>query len=336
MGFLSFNMAFYRAELRRLAETPPTVAAIYRAHTLLKMLDDLADEGYTTLNEQLESGGNGAAWLRDYLRKNHAEPFPRMQSFLPGCNIAYGPQRIPLETAIRQAVAEARTLPEPQGLPCVNELRRFCQWVGYEPDTAYIFLLRDTLLPFVYYQSRGRAQMHPWLLSRQSLAQLTGSAHADDEIRAVIFQALEQGCGRDFETFCAAVLPEIRRVMKKYPQAECCLRDMLHTIRQKHILIVESGCTGTFPMLLMALDAWADMRMYTTYPYLVHIYAGRIYTPRYEENRAFETLAAQEAYLRFDCWQDGQCYVRICTDEGIKERAMAEIRAMLPPGKEEL
>ena len=55
------------------------------------MLDDLADEGYTTMNEQLESGGNGAAWLRDYLRKNHAEPFPRMQSFLPGCNIAYGP-----------------------------------------------------------------------------------------------------------------------------------------------------------------------------------------------------------------------------------------------------
>lgn len=46
---------------------------------------------------------------------------------------------------------------------------------------------------------------------------------------------------------------------------------MLHTIRQKHILIVESGCTGTFPMLLMALDAWTDMRMYTTYPYLVHI-----------------------------------------------------------------
>ena len=40
---------------------------------------------------------------------------------------------------------------------------------------------------------------------------------------------------------------------KKYPQAERCLRDMLHTIRQKHILIVESGCTGTFPMLLMAL-----------------------------------------------------------------------------------
>lgn len=221
-------------------------------------------------------------------------------------------------------------------MPCVNELRRFCQWVGYEPDTAYIFLLRDTLLPFVYYQSRGRAQIHPWLLSRQSLAQLTGSAHADDEIRAVIFHALEQGCGRDFETFCAAVLPEIRRVMKKYPQAERCLRDMLHTIRQKHILIVESGCTGTFPMLLMALDAWADMRMYTTYPYLVHIYAGRIYTPRYEENRAFETLAAQEAYLRFDCWQDGQCDVRICTDEGIKERAMAEIRTMLPSGKEEL
>lgn len=52
MGFLSFNMAFYRAELRRLAETPPTVAAIYRARTLLKMLDDLADEDYTTLNRE--------------------------------------------------------------------------------------------------------------------------------------------------------------------------------------------------------------------------------------------------------------------------------------------
>ena len=47
-------------------------------------------------------------------------------------------------------------------------------------------------------------------------------------------------------------------------------------------------------------------------------------------------LPRRKPILRFDCWQDGQCDVRICTDEGIKERAMAEIRTMLPSGKEEL
>ena len=329
MGFISFSMDFYSREIARLGAHPPSDAAVYCARTLLKMLDDLADDGYTALNDQLEAAGCGAAWLRGYLQLKHAEPFPRVPPLAEG-DVAYAPQEIPLEDAIRQAVAEARMLPEPQGIPGLEALRRFCRWIGYEPDTAYIFLLRDTLLPFVYYQSRGCENIHPWLLSRQSLARLTGSANADDEIRAVIFQALEQGCGKDFQAFCAAVLPGIRLVMQKYSRAGRCLRDMLGSIRQKRILIIESGCTGTFPMLLMALDARADMRMYTTYPYLVHVYAGRIYTPRYEENRLLETLAAQEAYFRFARWRDGKCDVRVCADEGIKARALAELRAMTP------
>lgn len=220
MGFLSFSMAFYRAELRRLAETPPTVAAIYRARTLLKMLDDLADEDYTTLNEQLESGGNGAAWLRDYLRKNHAEPFPRMQSFLPGCRAAMD------ESARAHGFDNTQTAAAYRAIERYKRCPAHSQPIGRSGAARSHKAIPAPPAVFEPPRQPGESQSPAEFSAahrqhcRQSLAQLTGSAHADDEIRAVIFQALEQGCGMDFETFCAAVLPEIRRVMKKYPQAE--------------------------------------------------------------------------------------------------------------------
>lgn len=207
MGFISFSMDFYSREIARLGAQPPSDAAVYRARTLLKMLDDLANEGYTALNDQLEAAGCGAAWLRGYLQLKHAEPFPRVPPLAEG-DVAYASQEIPLETAIRQAVAEARMLPEPQGIPGLEALRRFCRWIGYEPDTAYIFLLRDTLLPFVYYQSRGCENIHPWLLSRRSLARLTGSANADDEIRAVSFRRWSRAAGRTFKPSALLFCPE--------------------------------------------------------------------------------------------------------------------------------
>lgn len=104
---------------------------------------------------------------------------------------------------------------------------------------------------------------------------------------------------------------------------------MLAQIDAERILVVESGCAGTFPLLLMSLDSRADLRMYTTYPYLTGIYAGRVYTGRYEENRLLEAMAAHARYLRFSGWRDGRFYVRTCTDAAVEAQALTEIRAML-------
>lgn len=59
MGFLSYNLGFYHDELKKLEKNPATENSIYHARQLLRILDDLADEGYTELNKLLEKEFDG-------------------------------------------------------------------------------------------------------------------------------------------------------------------------------------------------------------------------------------------------------------------------------------
>ena len=65
MGFISYNLSFYRAELARLAACAADEGTVYRARQLLKLLDDLADEGYTELGDALEADCRGVSRLRE-------------------------------------------------------------------------------------------------------------------------------------------------------------------------------------------------------------------------------------------------------------------------------
>lgn len=328
MGFLSYSLNYYDHELKKLEEHPTTETDIYRARQLLRMLDDLTDEGYTKLNTLLEREIRGVSRLHKYLKENHTAPFHPFSN-RPGAEIlSYSESETELNQAILNAVNEATDFSPTTILPFTDKLRRFCQWVGYEADTAYIFLLRDTLLPFVYHLGYGRQNIHPWLLGRKSFAELTGNQHADDEIRASIYRALEDGCA-DCKSFFEFVLPNIRKTIAAYPQAENVLRTMLGNTDATRIIVVEAGCAGTFPLLLMSLDPRVDMRMYTTYPYLTDIYGTRIFTAHYEENRIFETMASQEFYFRFSGIKDGLFYVRKCMNTAIEKQALAEIKVML-------
>ena len=104
---------------------------------------------------------------------------------------------------------------------------------------------------------------------------------------------------------------------------------LLGEIKETHIIVVESGCSGTFPMLLMSLDDRIDFRMYTTYPYLFKIYGDKIYSSKYENIRLFETLYSQDLYFRFSDLKDGQFFVEKCSYTEIKKYALAETKAVL-------
>ena len=328
MGFLSYNLHYYQNELQKLEVSPATPDNLYHARQLLRMLDDLTDEGYTELNEHLESSFSGVSRLREYLKRNHAAPFSLPESRMSSASLPYAERDIELCTAISQAMHAAAAVPESAPIPFVGKLRRFCQWIGYDERTAYIFLLRDTLLPFVFYCAHGRKRIYPWLLSRSSFAALTGHPNADDEIRSSVYRALETGCA-DFPSFRRLVLPDIRKTTELYPCAETALRSMLADIEADRILVIESGCAGTFPLLLMSLDDRVEPRMYTTYPYLSDIFGPRVFTSRYEENRLFETMASQELYFRFSEIRDGRFYVRKCANPEIERQALREIWGMM-------
>lgn len=117
----------------------------------------------------------------------------------------------------------------------------------------------------------------------------------------------------------------MRKTIFGYPDAFASLKNLLGSIREPRITVVESGCTGTFPLLLMSLDSRVDMRMYTTYPYLADLYSGRIFTARYEDVRLFETLVSQDVLMRFSSFKSGKFYVNLCKDAESKQAALQEI-----------
>lgn len=329
MGFIAYSLKYYENELKQLETAPVTAENIYKAKQLLKMLDDLVDEGYTELNEKLEEECLGVSKLRNYLQKNGAEPFQMCRKEVAESQVSYEVSEAELTGAIDELMRKAAGFKTTSKEPFLTELLRFCDWIGYEENTAYIFLLRDTLLPYAYYRGKKRTAIYPWLIGRKTLEQLTGKSGVDDEIRASIIKALEEERCSNFSEFCEGVLPDIRNTICHYPELEKCLKKMLAEIKEQRIVVVESGCSGTFPMLLMSLDERVDVRMYTTYPYLLEVYGSRIFTPKYEENRLFETLYSQDLYFQFSDLRDGQFYVRKCKNPDIEKKALEEITAML-------
>lgn len=329
MGFISYCLNFYKNELNKLETATASEETVYRAKQLLKMLDDLLDEGYTELNKALEETYSGVSILRAYLKVHNAEPFPIYHATFSENDIEYGQRPYELTEAIKGLIENAEKSTDKSDNAFLSELIRFCEWIGYEKDTAYIFLLRDTLVPYIYYQSKNRNRIYPWLLGRRTLSVLTGKDNIDDEIRSSVIKALEFGNCRNYEDFCSMVLPDIRATLKQYPEAESRLTDLLNGIAGKRIIVVESGCSGTFPMLLKSLDDRIDVRMYTTYPYLSDLYGDRIYTPKYEEIRLFETLYSQDLYFRFFDLTDGRFFVKKCKNKEIEKIAVAEIKTVL-------
>lgn len=336
MGFISFNSEFYKKELEKLEAAPASNKTIYRAQQLLKMLDDLLDEGYTALNEEVEKAFSGVSRLRAYLKNNHAEPFFIYRKPYSETDVAYEQQSYELSEAIKELTENAKKSTDALNNDFLSELIDFCKWIGYKKNTAYVFLLRDTLAPYIYYQSKKRENIYPWLLGRKTLTKLTGTDNIDDEIRSSIFKALEfKKCG-NYKDFCNVVLPDVRSTLKRFPETEKCLIALLGEIRQKRIIVVESGCSGTFPMLLMSLDPRVDFRMYTTYPYLLKIYGDKIYSPKYEENRLFETLYSQDLYLRFSDFRDMRFFVKKCKNKEVEKNAIAEINTLLKLSESDL
>ena len=159
MGFLSYSLGFYRETLQTLERAPVTADSLDLARRLLRMLDDLAYEGYDELEDHLERSFHGVSRLRAYLQRNRAAAFAPPERRADGNVVPYASQDIDLHTAILQAMRAADALPEAPAPPFADRLLCFCRWIGYDEQTAYIFLLRDMLLPFVSFLSRGRTHI---------------------------------------------------------------------------------------------------------------------------------------------------------------------------------
>ena len=326
MGFISFNENYYRRKLEEYENKLLSGADIREAKQLLKVLDDLADEGYTNLNDRMEADFSCLTRLRAVLRRHGEVPFPIDHERLS--DTVYGKNEYELRELIGDLVEEAEDHSRVSPNPFLEEIHRYCDWIGYEEDTAYVFLLRDALLPYVFFRSRGRDNIHPWLISRRFLEDITETKDADDDIRHPLYEALESGHIQfdDYSAYCGErILP----VLNGHPKLKTILLELLRPIEQDRILVIESGYMGTIPMMLRALDGRVDFRLFTTAPFLYETYQDRIFCRKYEDLRRFETLYSQDLFMRYSSYSGGKFYVNASADGSVKEKAVSEIAGMM-------
>ena len=75
MGFISFNEEYYCRKLEEYENKILSDAEIREAKQLLKVLDDLTDEGYTNLNDTMEADFSCLTKLRAVLHRCGEAPF---------------------------------------------------------------------------------------------------------------------------------------------------------------------------------------------------------------------------------------------------------------------
>ena len=326
MGFISFNEKYYRRKLEEYENKILSDTKIREAKQLLKVLDDLTDEGYTNLNDTMEADFSCLTRLRAVLHRCGEVPFPVDHERLS--DTVYGKNEYELKELLGNLIEEAGSHSGISANPFLEEIYRYCEWIGYEKDTAYIFLMRDALLPYVFFRSRGRDNIHPWLISRRFLEDITETEYVDDDIRLPLYEALESGCIR-FDEYSAYCNKKILPVINEHPELKTILLDLLSSIKQSRIVVIESGYMGTIPMMLKALDGRVDFKLFTTAPFLYETYQDRLFCRKYEDVRRFETLYSQDLFMQYSSYSSGKFYVNVSADESVKEKTISEIAGLM-------
>ncbi len=326
MGFISFNEKYYQKKLEEYENNQLSESDIYEARQLLKILDDLTDEGYTNLNNRMENDFLCLTRLRKVLNKNGTLPFPIDHERLP--ETIYDNKEYEMEEVLGKLISEAGDCSADSDNPFLETIHRYCEWIGHEEDTAYVFLMRDAILPYVFFKSRNKDNLYPWLISRKFWEDITKEEGADDDVRIPLYESLENG-NIGFDEFFPYCKEEILSALDEYPELKKILLDLLGSIKQSRIIVVESGYMGTIPMMLKALDDRVDFRLYTTAPFLYETYKDKIFCRKYEDIRRFETLYANDLLMQYSSYDNEKFYVKISTDDAVHDKALSEIRKLI-------
>lgn len=325
MGFLSYNLDYYRKKTEYYENTSPSKEDILEAKRLLKLVGDLARDGYFELESALQKNGNILDRLKAVIRGAGERPF---ETETADENSSFEKQNKELSAYLESLIPRAEEHVADTYDKFFPEIKRFCEYIGYYENTAYVFLLRDTLLPYFYFKGRFSKNLYPFIISRSFFNCVFKKGGVDDIIRSAVFKALEEGIC-DFESYFSFCKKEICKSLTPFPEIIAAVKGLLSEIECDGITVVETGVYATFPLLLSALDDRVDFKMYTTVPYLYEIYKDRIYTRAYENIRRFETLCCHNNLFQLTAFGGGKFYVSENVEKATVERALKEINAFL-------
>lgn len=166
------------------------------------------------------------------------------------------------------------------------------------------------------------------LISRRFIEDISGVKGIDDDLRLPLYEALERGY-ESFDEFMAFCRENILNILDEHRALKDALMELLQSIPEEKIMVVELGYMGTIPMMLKALDDRVDFRMFTTAPFLYETYKEKIYCKRYEEIRNFETLYSQDLLMKYNSFKEGEFFVKLSKDDEVLKGALSEMSYFL-------
>ncbi len=337
MGFISYSVKFFSQKLdlyesRYNGDAPRSV--VHEAKVLLKLLDDIRDEGYENSYMRISAQCDAVNRLKNFILSNNDVPFA-LEKYTISPDITYGTDEYDLATYI--SLIEQKMVTPGAKLSTVPEI--FYDILEYSKDifrsfrysTAYCFLLRDTLLPYLAFrkwQNSGYSNVYPLFISRKYFSFFENEdGYIYSEIQNVIFEALENNV-ENFGQLKEYVKTALNKELAPFCDLFDSLKRLLDKISQEKVLIIESGYIGTIPLLLSALDDRVDFRLFTTIPYFYEVYNGKFFTDQFEKVRLFETIQCQDALFKFSSVSVKNADVAVveATDKKVLDRAHAELR----------
>ena len=313
-------------------------AVVHEAKVLLKMLEDIRDEGYTYAYNSFSAEFDCINRLRAFIVRNHDAPFA-----LINYSLDQKPHYVEslLDLAEYLDTLESRMDGSGPVLPEVPALfADICKYTNSifqeaDSDTAFVFLLRDTLLPYLAFRkwdAGNQLALFPFLIGRRYLSLLHGQKDAGGEseplydvLHEAIFSALLKE-PRDFSELRLYARELLQKGLKPFPEVSSAVSSLLSRIKQKKIIVVESGYIGSMPMLLSCFDDRVDFRLFTTIPCLYQAYKGKYYTNAFEKIRCFETIQCQDALFQLSSIVGDKFMISETDNLQIQKRASMELK----------
>jgi len=208
---------------------------------------------------------------------------------------------------------------------CVNKIQQ-------QPNVTPIFLLRDTLLPYLGYLALRELnpdlpEAQPFLLSRKFLSYQTGNEDFYLDLGEIIYRILIENPDFDKDKLSRR-FSEYALSHPNLPEnfLQSC-HDYLEVLQLNNpMLIVETGLHATFPLWLLALTQNSgDFLLYATAPWLKSNYKDSVFCPNYNYLRNMETITIHEYLFQFHSFSDGQVYIEQSNNTHIKALSLYEL-----------
>ncbi|XMB67051.1 hypothetical protein RI065_00610 [Mycoplasmatota bacterium zrk1] len=208
----------------------------------------------------------------------------------------------------------------------LNEMKGYLTWVVDKScNKNFICLLRDTLIHYIGLKERNY-EVVPIMVGRKYLEQYDRTFYYDFTID-ILYEVLNTKINSHSD-----LLKDFRKKMKNnIDKRSVDVKNALINYLDRSLLsngytIIESGVQGTIPLTLYSLDERINgFFLYTTLPWLNHVYKDIIYCDNYNYLREMETLICQDFLFEFAFEKDRQIYIKEFQNNILKNLAYYEL-----------